>query len=236
MNKVVFEYQGTRYESLNEIAEIRGVKKVNRRDFDRLEITEIEVLEPAPDQLAEAVPELPNKPEEPSTVTAELPKDTAVKGDKKDAEPIVNTNNKKALDKINEEKDKAEKAAQEKAETLQKKYGYADVDVMGAELKKMDGAAVINLAKEIGVPWKEDKHEGINRMRAGMAIRAVMFPGERRSRAPKSGWKSIALDELVKLAKNNKLKYRETIDEKITRMWVIKALNDASIAPPSKIN
>jgi hypothetical protein len=257
MKTVVFEYQGARYETLKQIAEVRGVKQVNRRDFERLGITEIELPDaPAADgtQAAPTNPEPPKAPETPEapatkpdepkatdkddTLDAKYPNQpeqptNSAATDNKEAAPEA-AKGSKVIEKINEQKEKALAEAKAKAEPLQKKYGYADVNHLGAELKKMDAAAVIALAKEIGVTWKEDAHPGINRMRAAMAIRAAMFPGERRERAPKSSWKNIELEELIKLAKKHKLKYRETIDDKITRMWVIKALNDAGITPPQK--
>ncbi|WAB24992.1 hypothetical protein M3_0041 [Lysinibacillus phage vB_LfM_LysYB1] len=117
-------------------------------------------------------------------------------------------------------------------EKLQKELGYANVDELAADLKRRKAANVIELARSLGLSWKEDSHAGINRMRAAIEIRKKVFPGERRTRAPKSGWKKVPYEVMVKLAKENNLEFRETTDEKINRMWVIKALKDAEIQPP----
>jgi hypothetical protein len=220
----VFEYQGARYDSLKDIAQVRGVRQVNRRDFERLGITEVEV---APESSTNPTTEPTNpNPEPPKAETPKAPQDST-----SEPEPPQN-DNKKEPEPPAPSEPPLDASVQKRAEELQKKYGYTDVNHLGAELKKMEGAAVIALAKEIGLSWNEQSHHGINRMRAAMAIRAAVFPGERRDRAPKSAWKSMSLEDIVKLCKKNKLKFRETIDDKVTRMWAIKALNDAGITPP----
>lgn len=122
----------------------------------------------------------------------------------------------------------------EKAEKLRKEMGYATIEELAQDLKARSAEEVITMAKNLGLSWREDAHVGINRMRAAMEIRKALFPGERRPRPPKSGWKNFSYEEMVAIAKKHKLTFKETIDDKINRMWVIKALKDAGITPPQK--
>lgn len=121
-----------------------------------------------------------------------------------------------------------------RAETLRNKTGLNTIDEMSAHLKSLPSKEVIKFVKKLGVSWEEHDNQAINRMRASIALRKAMFPGERRNREPKSAWKPFTLAELEKLAKKHKLQYKKTSDERVTRMWVIKALNDAGIQPPTK--
>lgn len=281
MEKKVFVYESKTYNTLKEIAEVRGVKQVARRDMERLgikEVTEIvpetpetkaepvntpePVETPEPEKKAEETPE--NKPEpeakkeeeKPTPYTDATEKDDVLgreypKGEEpkepspepspeptKEPEPIKTPRKGNVNKDKTPKQDDSEPTAEElaKAKELQKEYGVANVDELAETLKGMEAEALVSMAKDLGLSWNENPHIGINRMRAGIEIRKAIFPGERRTRKPKSPWKNFNLEELVKIAKEHKLDYLETADDRITRMWVIKALKDANITPPEKVN
>lgn len=256
----VFMYEGREFSKLKEIAEYRGVKQVSRRDFERLGITEVEkseqptVVESKEEKAAEVTENQQTEAKTSNNVETKTDKEKSEPSpepkeelkpeppvependEKADAEPSTKEESKKVEPEIvAEESDGKQEFSEEvlnDASKLQKEMGYANIDELAADLKRRKAEDVIGLAKSLGLTWKEDSHAGINRMRAAMEIRKKVFPGERRTRAPKSGWKKVPYEVMVGLAKDNNLEFRETADEKINRMWVIKALKDANIQPP----
>ena len=116
--------------------------------------------------------------------------------------------------------------------TLEQKP-FETLEEMLSTLKGLSADDVINLAKALGVEWKEHSHVGINRMRATMAMRQTFFPGQRRKRKPQP-WKKVPYEEMVKIAKEHGLKWKQTKDERINRMHLTVALEKAGIQPPKK--
>lgn len=111
---------------------------------------------------------------------------------------------------------------------------FASLEEMFKTLKGMSANDVIELAKALGVEWKECPHHvGINRMRASMAMREKFFPGQRRKRKPQP-WKKVPYEEMVKIAQEHGIKWKQTKDKRINRMHLTVALQKAGIEPPKK--
>ncbi|MNW28289.1 hypothetical protein D3C74_51110 [compost metagenome] len=256
--KTVFLFQGTEYDTLKEIAAATNRKAIARRDMARIGIEEIvKIDEPVSDEPAveEGKKEEP-QPEQDSQTgqVSVVPDSVPVKGKEPEEppvapepeEPVVSAS--KEPSKVKENGEKVEKPVSQQPQTgkfseevlakaleLRQRIGWEDIEALVAHLKPMKAEHVIKLARDLDLTWKEDTHLGINRMRAAMAIRTVCFPGERRPRPKPSVWKKFSLEELEKLAKKNNLSYRETIDPKVNRMWIIVALNEANVQPPKKV-
>lgn len=256
--KTVFMYQGQAYETLKEIAVLLGRKTLARRDMGRAGVTEVTVDETAnaptpeapkatePEQAPDAPDKADNEPEtEPTPEVKPEPEQENPEEESK-AEDSEEPNGGEESDEQAEDDGKPDQDAPkgkgkpvtqaqlDKAAALQQKTGYSEITKLAEDLKKMKPEEVIGMATELGLTWKEDDHSGINRMRAAMAIRAAIFPGQRRPRPPKSVWRDFETEELEKLARKHKVNWRETIDEKINRMWLIDALKKANVSPPQK--
>lgn len=92
--------------------------------------------------------------------------------------------------------------------------------------------ALVQLADAAGVKnWDSITNEPIRKMRLLMEIKAFYYPADKTPVKPNSEWRKVALADLLKLAKKNKLDFKKSDDEKIQRMWVIMALKAANLTP-----
>lgn len=191
------------------------------------------VVDPEPEVVDEEQPAEDTPADEPNAVVEEQP---AVV----EEQPAVEPKKEKKAKKAKKEKpvNKATKAS---------KPAKAEMAV-GAVVTDYKGLGLLAVSKEIG-SWSLEKlvelanalevenlWEGIanvpiRKMRLIMEAKAIMFPGEKLPVEPSSPWKKISLVDLITLAHDNNLEYRHVNEERVQRMWVIKALNDAGLKP-----
>ena len=201
----IYLYEGKKYKSLKEIAEVRGVKQVTKRDFERLGIKE--------------------------HYEGELV-ETEVEGveDKEvwENEPLEETDKDLPLEKLfgGKLKELYEKTEEVETEEVDKLKNLS-IEEFASTIKKMELVELTNIANKLGLEWKENNVLGIKRMRVSMALRKYYYPnGERLPQEPKSEYKGMSLDTLKGLADSLGVEYKIYNNDKITKMWLVKAIND----------
>lgn len=240
-----FEMNGKTYTSMMDIARDLGVKRVYPRDFAKYGI--VETTAQADDQTAD------------QTVADDVaaPTDQNVVADKADDTKAEQKAEKAAEKKQDKKADKADKATEEKKEEDKKdeqpkvdkrftrklgtpeqvqealdKAGKLDVVEFNNYIKHFSVSALEEIATTAGVKlWDDITNEPIRKMRLLMEIKAHYYPTQKTPVKPNSEWRKVGLDELLALAADKKLDYKQSSDEKIQRMWVIMALKDAGLTP-----
>lgn len=129
---------------------------------------------------------------------------------------------KKSNDKTSEKKEKTDKTTV----TLDELVKQSLVD-FSKNLRKISNEDIIQFAKDNGVDTVEDaSDERIRRMRVVMNLKAKFYPGQ--SLEPKKvSFKGVELQKLLDFADEQGIEYRHASEEKIQKMWVIYALNQA---------
>lgn len=242
-----FEMNGKTYTSMMDIARDLGVKRVYPRDFAKYGI--VETTAQADDQKAADDVAAPAD----QNVVADKADDTKAEQKAEKAEKAAEKKQDKKADKSN----KADKAAEEKKEEDKKdeqpkvdkrftrklgtpeqvqealdKAGKLDVVEFNNYIKHFSVSALEEIATTAGVKlWDDITNEPIRKMRLLMEIKAHYYPTQKTPVKPNSEWRKVGLDELLALAADKKLDYKQSSDEKIQRMWVIMALKDAGLTP-----
>ena len=205
------------YNSMMDIARELGKKRIQPKDFQKYGIEEI-------------------------TGTVQ-PDD--VKSDDNNKKTVVSAEVSKKSDEDKKSEEKTEKKAPAKKDvdksgkTLEKKEKVDKPSVtldelvkqsladFSKNLRKISTEDIIQFAKDNGVDTVEDaSDERIRRMRVVMNLKAKFYPGQ--SLEPKKvSFKGIELQKLLDFADEQGIEYRHASEEKIQKMWVIYALNQA---------
>lgn len=228
--ETVFVIDGKVFGRIKEVAAHLGLKHLARRDFARKGIVEVtpeeaEKLVAKQDIEKEVEQKVAQKvAQKAEEVTAEEPKKAKAETPKKETKANKKATNKKKAKQPTEEQLK-------RAKELQELTGYDTIESLWVDIEEMDEKQVVALAKQLNVTWKEDAHSGINRMRACMAIRNAMFPGQKRPKKAKSPYLGVPIAELRELAKAHNLTWRQSDNERIEKMWLVHALKEAGVTP-----
>lgn len=225
--ETVFVVDGKVFGKIKEVAAHLGLKHLARRDFARKGIVEVtpeeaEKLVAKQDIEKEVEQKVAQKAEE---VAAESKKVAAEDEEKQPSEKET-----KPKDKKKKSKEPTEEQLK-RAKELQEMTGYDTIESLWMDIEEMDEKQVVTLAKQLNVTWNEDSHSGINRMRACMAIRKAMFPGQKRPKKSKSPYVGLTLAELRELAEEHNLTWRQSDNERIEKMWLVHALKQAGVTP-----
>ena len=211
----IYLYEGKKYKSLKEIAEVRGVKQVTKRDFERLgikehyegELVETEVEGTEDKEVWE------NEPLE--ETDKDLPLEKLFGGGLKELYEDT--------EEVDTEEVDTEEVDTEEVDTLKN----LSIEEFASTIKKMELWELTKIANKLGIEWKENNVLGIKRMRVSMALREYYYPnGERLPQEPKSEYKGMSLDTLKGLADSLGVEYKIYSNDKITKMWLVKAIND----------
>lgn len=205
-----YEFDGRRFHSMMDIARELGIPRLYPRDFDKYGVVDV-TGQPAPEPVSVPETEEPKK--------------------QKKAEP---EKEKKAEPKKTKTDDPIEEKDSKKTEETPKKKVYTIEELVKMSLaefskhvRKIDTDDIITFAAANKLDTAEDSDDTrIRRMKVVMAIKGKFFPNQSLP-AKKTSFKGVSVDELVAFAKEKKIEYKESSEEKIQRMWVIYALNQA---------
>lgn len=253
--ETVFVVDGKIFGKIKEVAAHLGLKSLARRDFVRKGIVEVtpeeaEKLVAKQDIEKEVEQKVAQKVEE--VIVEETKKEEEVKAEEQEQEPKAEEPKKAKAERKKAERKKAETPKKEtkketkankkkakqpteeqlkRAKELRELTGYDTIESLWIDIEEMDEKQVATLAKQLNITWKEDAHSGINRMRACMAIRNAMFPGQKRPKKAKSPYRGVPIAELRELAKAHNLAWRQSDNEHIEKMWLVHALKEAGVTP-----
>ena len=134
-------------------------------------------------------------------------------------------------------KDKGEDKG--KAEDSGAEVDFQDEAELKTVISSMPNKDLVDWATQLGIELKQYDNESVMRMRTAVALKNHFFPSKKESKkeskegklsSSRSPYADIPTKELKKLAKDNKVAYREVgSNECIQRMWLIKALKDAGV-------
>lgn len=225
--KRTFTMNGKQYTSLMNIARELGVKRVYQRDFDKYGIVE------TTEQDTPAVIAQPDEVKVEETKVEEKPvekKQVAAKKSVKKSEAAE----KKAEDK-SDKRFTRRVGTPEQIKEVQDSVKTMTLVDFSAYIKHFSVEALSQMAEDVKVnTWENMANEPIRKMRLLMELKGYYFPNEKTPVKASSGWKKLSLDELKKVAKKNKVSYKESGDDKIQRMHIVMALNAAGVTPEVK--
>lgn len=211
MAKTNYKVNGKTYVTLTAVAKALGKSRVYRKDFDKLNITEIEVVT--------------------DTAVATITSDTAVVTDTAVATITVGSiTSDTAVVAVVESDTAVTVAVQGESEvfkTVLKKLvdGGMSVVAFKKELRNLTTTQLIDVVKEIGGNvWETLKDDTIRRMRLVMELKGYYYPQYKVVAKQKSPWTAVTTDKLLETAKAKGAVYKDCADEKILRMRVIVAL------------
>lgn len=194
-----FKMNGNIYNSMMDITRELGKKRIQPKDFQKYGIEEIT-----------------------GTVQSDDVKSDDKSSEEKTEKKAPAKKDVKKSEETPEKKEKADKPVV----TLDELVKHPLVD-FSKNLRKISTEDIIQFAKDNGVDTVEDaSDERIRRMRVVMNLKAKFYPGQ--SLEPKKvSFKGIELQKLLDFADEHGIEYRHASEEKIQKMWVIYALNQA---------
>lgn len=104
---------------------------------------------------------------------------------------------------------------------------FEDIKEFKDYFRELDDYTAEYMARALNLEWKPTDKPQIHRMRISMAIQRHLFPElfkPKETSSKKSKYGDYSTDELVTMAKENKVGWKETDNEPINRMRVIQAL------------
>ena len=112
--------------------------------------------------------------------------------------------------------------------------GYNDLTLeqLSEKLKGLTLDKLEGVAKGLSLEKVTVKNDSIKRMQLTMAIKRAIFPtifpkvGAKRNA---SSWKDVSLDKMIKVAKKNKISYKDYQNDRITRMHLVMAFNKSGL-------
>jgi len=93
--------------------------------------------------------------------------------------------------------------------------------------KKLTDAQITEWLELEGITYKASEHEAINRMRMCMAILYYHFPKPEAKGKKNSKYADLTTEQLVAMAAEAEVEYKDSDDNRILRMRVIMALREA---------
>lgn len=112
--------------------------------------------------------------------------------------------------------------------------GYNDLTLeqLSERLKELTLSQLEDVAKGLSLEKVTVTNDNIKRMQLTMAIKRAVFPtiftkiGAKRNA---SSWKDVSLDKMIKVAKKNKISYKDYQNDRITRMHLVMAFNKSGL-------
>ena len=112
--------------------------------------------------------------------------------------------------------------------------GYNDLTLeqLSEKLKGLTLDKLEGVAKGLSLEKVTVTNDNIKRMQLTMAIKRAVFPtifpkvGAKRNA---SSWKDVSLDKMIKVAKKNKISYKDYQNDRITRMHLVMAFNKSGL-------
>lgn len=97
----------------------------------------------------------------------------------------------------------------------------------GLSLEKLEG-----VAKGLSLEKVTVTNDNIKRMQLTMAIKRAVFPTifpKVQTKRNVSSWKDVSLTDMIKVAKKNKISYKDYQNDRITRMHLVMAFNKSGL-------
>lgn len=105
--------------------------------------------------------------------------------------------------------------------------GEAGLAELKEAIKDIDTPTLEYLAKAMGAEWEPTYHANIHRMRVAQAVHRVFFPDlfqPKEAKKKKGKYGDLTTEQLMGMAKENKVKWDQSGNEPIDRMRLIMAL------------
>lgn len=106
------------------------------------------------------------------------------------------------------------------------------LEQLSEKLKVLSLEKLEDVAKSLSLEKVTVTNDSIKRMQLTMAIKRAVFPtiftkvGAKRNA---SSWKDVSLDKMIKVAKKNKISYKDYQNDRITRMHLVMAFNKSGL-------
>lgn len=106
------------------------------------------------------------------------------------------------------------------------------LEQLSEKLKGLSLEKLEDVAKSLSLEKVTVTNDSIKRMQLTMAIKRAVFPtiftkvGAKRSA---SSWKDVSLADMIKVAKKNKISYKDYQNDRITRMHLVMAFNKSGL-------
>ena len=115
-----------------------------------------------------------------------------------------------------------------------KSTGYNDLTLeqLSEKLKGLSLEKLEDVAKGLSLEKVTVTNDNIKRMQLTMAIKRAVFPTifpKVQTKRNVSSWKDVSLDKMIKVAKKNKISYKDYQNDRITRMHLVMAFNKSGL-------
>lgn len=112
--------------------------------------------------------------------------------------------------------------------------GYNDLTLeqLSEKLKVLSLEKLEDVAKSLSLEKVTVTNDNIKRMQLTMAIKRAVFPTifpKVQTKRNVSSWKDVSLDKMIKVAKKNKISYKDYQNDRITRMHLVMAFNKSGL-------
>lgn len=112
--------------------------------------------------------------------------------------------------------------------------GYNDLTLeqLSEKLKGLTLDKLEGVAKGLSLEKVTVTNDNIKRMQLTMAIKRAVFPTifpKVQTKRNVSSWKDVSLTDMIKVAKKNKITYKDYQNDRITRMHLVMAFNKSGL-------
>lgn len=232
--------------NFKELALLLGVEKVTREDISEggqySDLVTVLGSDDAPEQEGDT----PASEEGSDTENVETKdEDIDTEGGSEDDSENDNTDTENTEDTSKEDVDEVDKSVVyttvdesdlegvSKEEILESIPKFKDLQDLKNFIKDIDTPTLEFMARGIGLTWSPTYHASIHRMRIALAMQRYFFPElfVPKESGNKSKYGNYTTADLEKLAKENKVKWSKTSNERINRMKLITALKSSGFLP-----
>jgi len=106
------------------------------------------------------------------------------------------------------------------------------LEQLSEKLKGLSLEKLEDVAKSLSLEKVTVTNDSIKRMQLTMAIKRAVFPTifpKVQTKRNASSWKDVSLDKMIKVAKKNKISYKDYQNDRITRMHLVMAFNKSGL-------
>lgn len=106
------------------------------------------------------------------------------------------------------------------------------LEQLSEKLKGLSLEKLEDVAKSLSLEKVTVTNDNIKRMQLTMAIKRAVFPTifpKVQTKRNVSSWKDVSLDKMIKVAKKNKISYKDYQNDRITRMHLVMAFNKSGL-------